>query len=104
MPAGQVVVKVRRGEVSFPVTFWLWGVGGNMALMTVLMLAHVKDRSGRLPLGLWMVGVAWNVFVRVATRRSGPRCPGPSVRLRLSRMGLVAGGARLTVEAAPLPA
>jgi len=66
-----LLVRLWRGQISLPVTYWLWGVvGGIIALVAVQ--AVKLNASTRAPIyAAAIVTCAWQGFVSVAIFRSG---------------------------------
>jgi len=83
--------RLWHGEVSLPVTYWLWGVlGSRIALVPVLVL----DRMAGNPI-LTIIALAcylgFVVIVFVATWRSSARYKGPKIWADLSRVAMALG-------------
>jgi hypothetical protein len=93
-----------RGELPLAVTYWLWGVGGNVGF--ALLLWRMTAETSRMRRGghrLWLVyglSVLWFVFVFGAVWRSSGRYPGPPLWRGLARLGVLSGTLRMAVELA----
>lgn len=94
--------RIWLGHAPLPITFWLWGVGGNMSLLALLVAMSLAGASDPLLWAVWVLGVLWHGFVWVAIWRAGRHYPGPRIWPLLSRIGLFLGIIRLSVEAAVL--
>ena len=100
--------RVWRGEARLWVAFWIWGVGGNMAWLGLLVLVVGTTRLGTVPepwaWPVYLASLAWFVFVSVAIWRSAGRYEGPRVWAVLARAGVLVGVVRMAAEAAVLVA
>jgi len=95
-----LVRAVRRGEARLWVAYWLWGVGGNMALLAVLVAAYVAWAPVWALWGVWGLGVAWHFLVTwPGVRACGKAYPGPRVWPWLADFGCWLGIPRLAGEA-----
>jgi hypothetical protein len=91
--------RIWRGESRLWVTYWLWGVGGNMAFLAVLIAMAYQQIS---PIWLWHVyelSVIWFIFVFGAIFRSTAHYRGPRIWTALARLGVMIGVARMAAEA-----
>lgn len=99
-----LVRAVWRGEVRLWVTYWLWGVGGNMSFVLVLALLYLAMGLGGRP-WLWLVYAAslvWFVFIFGAIWRAAGRYSGPRLWAVLARLGVCVGIVRMAAEAIAL--
>jgi hypothetical protein len=92
-----------RGEGRLWVTYWLWGVGGNMAFAIALALS-ILYLQPTLAAAVWLwglygVSLVWFIFVFVAIWRSARRYPGPRIWAILARLGTILGIFRMAAEA-----
>lgn len=96
--------RVWRGEERLWLTYWVWGVGGNLAWLGLLTLVVATTRLGTVAEGwawpVYLASLAWFVFVFGAIWRSAGRYPGPRVWAVLARAGVVVGVPRMAAEAA----
>lgn len=93
------VAQVWRGKVRLWITYWLWGVAGNMGFLLVLALLYLGPGSRPW---LWLVYLAsllWFVFIFGAIWRAAGRYPGPPVWAMLARLGVCIGIVRMAAEA-----
>lgn len=83
------MARLWRGEVSLPVTYWVWGALFNslMRLLIVLVL-FVTYRSLVVGIGLAVLYLAYCVFIIVAIWRSSARYTGPRIWRDLARVSL----------------
>lgn len=93
-----------RGELSLPVTYWLYGVGGNVGFALLLWRSltkanDVESEARRLRLVYGMSAV-WFVFVFGAIWNSSGRYGGPRIWKWLARLGVLSGIGRMAVELA----
>ena len=91
------------GRLPLWLTYWVWGVSGNMSFVLVLALLLLAGRAGNPAALEWLwpvylLSLAWFVFIFFAIWRSAGRYPGPPVWAWLARLGVVVGIARMTVE------
>lgn len=102
----QLIRSVWRGEVRLWATYWLWGVAGNMTFVLVLaVLALLGGAASELWLwAVWLVSLAWFVFVFGAIWRAAGRHRGPRIWAVLARLGVCLGIVRMAGEAAALAA
>jgi len=93
-----------RGELPLAVTYWLWGVGGNIGFALLLWrMTAETNRTRRGGHRLWLVyglSVLWFVFVFGAIWRSSGRYPGSPLWRGLARLGVLSGTLRMAVEMA----
>ena len=72
-----MIRRVWRGEVRLWITYWVWGVGGNVAfvgLLAPLTVAAAFDPAGGVwPWAVYLGSLAWFVFVFGAIWRSAGR-------------------------------
>ncbi|HJU19543.1 MAG TPA: hypothetical protein VJ770_24070 [Stellaceae bacterium] len=91
-----------RGELPLPVTYWVWGVGGNVAFALLLWRAlagAARDkREARRARQIYGVSLVWFVFVFGAIWRSAGRYQGPPLWALLARSGVSSGVLRMAVE------
>ena len=111
MPSRQVSVlpgtpegggRLRRiwdGALPLPVTYWQYGVGGNMSF--AFLLRRTARRPGRrlLPWLVYSASLAWFVLIFRGIWRSADRYDGPAVWPVLARLGVLAGVFRMAGEA-----
>ncbi len=93
-----------RGELPLPVTYWLYGVGGNVGFALLLWRTMTKandiESEARR---LWLIygmSAVWFVFVFGAIWNSSGRYGGPRVWKWLARLGVLSGIGRMAVELA----
>jgi hypothetical protein len=82
--------------VSLPITYWLCGVLGGLALVFLLAIASAMG-NGLLSFALGILAIAHSVFMSVAIWRSAGRYPGKPVWGHLARIAVAAGIARAVV-------
>ena len=91
---------VRRGEVRLWITYWLWGVGGNMLLLAALIIAYLSWAPLMILWALWIVAVLWHaIVVWPGVRSAGRRYGGPALWVGLANFGCWLGVPRLALEA-----
>ena len=84
------VVRLWRGQVSLPVTYWVWGFLGNaLTRLLILVLILVSNRSIVLGFAILLFYLAYCVFIVVAIWRSAARYTGPRIWRDLARFSLV---------------
>ena len=86
--AHRLLRRVWAGEVSLPVTFWLWGVVGRMVAAVALLFAL---RQPALMLLAVLLNLAYYILIVIAIWRSAGRYTGPRIWSDLARLGLVLG-------------
>ena len=69
------VVRLWRGEISLPVTFWVWGVLCDtlLRILIVVVLIVTTNRSMTLGIGIVVLYLAYCLFIIVAIWRSSGR-------------------------------
>ena len=83
------VVRLWRGEVSLPVTYWVWGVLCNgLARVLILMVLLLTNASLVLARTAAVLYLAYSVFIIVAIWRSSSRYAGPRIWKDLARLSL----------------
>lgn len=90
-----------RGQVALPLTYWVFGVGGNMAFVAALLgvwLAAGPAAEASL-WGLYLASLAWFVWIFIGIWRSAGRYGGPRLWAVLARAGVCAGIFRMAGEA-----
>lgn len=92
-----------HGEVRLWITYWIWGVGGNMAFVAVLVALWLlgAERDGGQD-WLWLaylLSLAWFVLIFGAIWRSAGRYAGPRLWPALARLGVMVGIVRMAAEA-----
>lgn len=99
--AGGPVVRLWRGDISLPITYWLWGVTVNWGLTIAMALA---ERAGSVTLLLLLApaGVAYYVLISVSIWRSANRYRGNRLWAHLAQVSVAAGTASQVVGIAAL--
>lgn len=90
-----------QGRLGFAASYWLWGVGGNMGWLGLLIAIYLLGGPRALA-SLWAVyllSLGWFAFIHVGIWRAAGRYRGPRGRAWLARAGLLAGVVRMSVEA-----
>lgn len=91
------VQRLWQGYVSLPVTYWVWGIAGGLAVGVAVAVGSVAGgRVVALPVAL--LGIAYYVFVTVAIWRSANRYRGKAVWAQLAQVSVAAGAARTVVQ------
>jgi hypothetical protein len=94
------------GALPLAVTYWVWGVGGNVIFALLLRRAYVAARQGRArPMWPWLIyslSLAWFGLIFRAIWRSAGSYRGPKIWGALARLGVLAGALRMTAEAGVL--
>jgi hypothetical protein len=86
-----------HGHIPLPITYWLWGVGGNFAWVIVFGLAAAMNMQ-TLVLLLASLNLAYFVFICVAIWRSSGKYKGKRIWAELARISLAAGIAKAGVN------
>lgn len=99
-------LRLWRGEMPLPVTYWLCGVGGNMSFAALFAAAILTSRrsADRKPVP-WLVyggSLAWFVLIFAGIWRSAGRYRGRPIWATLARLGVASGILRMAGEAALL--
>lgn len=88
-----------RGRLPLWLTYWVLGVGGNMGLLAVLVLAWAAAGAAPYLLwGLYALSLAWFVFVFGAIWRAAGAYRGPRIWAVLARLGVTVGILRMAAE------
>ena len=108
------LAKTGRGGYPLWLTYWVIGVGGNMALLGVLALAWLATAGLPVPLAgarlppppaqaamwaVWTLGVAWHAFTFRAVWRAGAAYAGWRGWPWAARAAYLLGYPRLALEA-----
>lgn len=92
-PAGSLIGRLWRGEVSLGETYWVWGVVINLMIRFVLDELH-----GLAHLALGLLWMAYGGFILIAIWRSATRYRGPHLWGMLAKI-VVAFNALILVVA-----
>jgi len=103
-----LLLRVWRGDLPLWITYWLWGVAGNMSFVALLALLYFggTDAAWRIA-ALWAVYAAslgWFVLIFGGIWRAAGRYCGPRVWAVLARIGVLVGVVRMSGEAVFLAA
>lgn len=95
--------RLWQGKLPLWITYWLWGVGGNMAFVALLALVYLRagGEGGGLA-ALWLVyglSLGWFVLIFGAIWRAAGRYRGPRLWAVLARAGVLVGAMRMALEA-----
>jgi hypothetical protein len=94
------------GELPLWLTYWVWGVGGNVsfALLLVRAARATSDRRAGLmaPWAIYLASLGWFVLIFGAIWRSAGRYHGPRLWAALARLGVTSGIVRMAGELAAL--
>jgi hypothetical protein len=108
------LARIWRGEYPLWLTYWVFGVGGNMSLLGLLAVGWLATAGLPWPPAtaetpapaawamlwvVWGIAVAWHGFTFRATWRAGDAYTGPRIWVVLSRVGFAIGYPRLALEA-----
>ena len=96
--------KLWQGRVRLWVTYWVFGVGGNMSFVALLAASYaLAGPDARAQLWtLYLLSLAWFIWIFGGIWRSARRYPGPAVWAGLARLGVCVGIVRMTGEAIAL--
>ena len=110
----RLLTKTWRGDYPLWLTYWVIGVGGNMALLAVLAGLWLATAGWPLPLAaaalpappvqaamwaVWTVGVAWHAFTLHAVWQAGDAYTGWRGWPWAARAAYLLGYPRLALEA-----
>ena len=84
------IARLWRGEVSLPITYWVWGVAGNIGWKFVIALALATD-MGMLALLFALLYIVYLVLIFVAIWRSAGRYRGNRIWADLALISLALG-------------
>ena len=92
--SGRLLRRLWRGEAPLVETFWIWGVGVNLLLLLVVIVAGpAAPLIGMLALIVgWLaviLAIAYLPFIAVAIWRSAGRYKGPAIWSVLARTVVV---------------
>ena len=90
--------RLWHGELSLPVTFWLWGVFGTRAVFAMALLLFEVSGNLLVLLGGLAGWLAYLAFVTVAVWRSSRRYTGPRIWRDLARVSMGLGILRMIGE------
>jgi hypothetical protein len=92
--------KAWQGGLPLPVVYWGLGVAGNMGFVAALVAAVLIAGLDALPLlwALYLLSLAWFVFVFVAIWRAAAAWRGSRVWAALARLGVSLGIVRMATE------
>ena len=100
---------VRRawdGELPLWLTYWVWGVGGNVSFALLLARAARATGEGRAglapPWTIYLASLGWFVLIFGAIWRSAGHYRGPRIWAALARLGVTSGIVRMAGELAAL--
>lgn len=96
---GRRLRRIWDGAPPLPVTYWLYGVGGNMSFAFLLWRTARRPERRLLPWLVYSGSLAWFVLVFRGIWRSAGRYDGPAVWPVLARLGVLAGVFRMAGEA-----
>jgi hypothetical protein len=83
------VARLWRGEVSLPITYWLWGFLGNaLTRILIVIVLLATNASVALSIGLAVLYLAYCAFIIVAIWRSAGRYTGRRIWRDLARFSL----------------
>jgi hypothetical protein len=85
------LARLWRGEISLPVTFWLWGVLGNRLVFAAVAPVFEGARNPVVILGAFAGYLAYAALVSVAVWRSARRYTGPRVWRDSARLSVALG-------------
>jgi hypothetical protein len=93
------VVTLFRGDVSLPITYWVFGILiGNVAFQIILKVIefnYIKIATSKLGawavLGFYLLAIGYSVFMLIAIWRSAGKYQGKAVWSSLARVAVVLG-------------
>jgi hypothetical protein len=99
----ELVSNLWRGRLRLPVTYWLFGVGGNMSFVALLVAGYfMLGLDAAWLWAIYLLSLAWFVWIFVGIWRSVGRYAGPALLAVLARAGVCVGIVRMAGEAALL--
>jgi hypothetical protein len=96
-----LVRSLWQGRLPLWLTYWVFGVGGNMSLLAVLLAIYALAGQGAVA-SLWTVyllSLAWFVWIFGGIWRSAGRHRGRRLWAVVARLGVGIGIARMAGEA-----
>lgn len=90
--------RLWNGEISLPVTYWIWGVVGNRVTFAAVLVAGDSFASPLFMVGVVACYLAYFVVTAVAIWRSSARYRGPRIWADLSRVSLGLGIFRVLAQ------
>lgn len=93
-----LLARVWRGQLSLPMTYWVWGVLGNRVTFALVLAILSATTSAIVASTMLMAYASYFVFVAVAIWRSSARYAGPRVWRDLSRISLSLSTVRVLAE------
>ncbi|MDX1653601.1 MAG: hypothetical protein R3310_00170 [Candidatus Competibacteraceae bacterium] len=87
-----------RGDLPLPVVYWLWGVGGNMSLLALLVVLWAGGASPWLLWPVYLISLGWFVPIFFGIWRSAGTYGGPRIWAVLARAGVIVGIFRMALE------
>lgn len=97
--AGAWLRGLWQGRQPLAITYWLIGVGGNMAFLALLIALYLLGASLAVLWLIYLVSLAWFVLVFVSVNRAARIYPGPAIWPLLARAGVWIGVVRMWGEA-----
>lgn len=93
-----------QGWLPLWVTCWIFGVGGNMSFVALLLVTYVLLAPGGIALlrAIYLLSLAWFIWIFGGIWRSAGRYDGPAIWAALARLGVCVGAVRMAGEAALL--
>ena len=95
-----LVSDLWQGRLRLAVTYWLFGVGGNMSFVALLVVAYFAlGADARWLWAIYLLSLAWFVWILAGIWRSAARYRGPALLATLARAGVCLGIVRMAGEA-----
>jgi len=89
VPVAPYALRLWRGQISLPVTYWVWGIGGKV------VFRFAGRAMGEAPMLLLLpfvaVAATYEIVILVAVWRSAGNHPGSPVWAALARLAVVVG-------------
>lgn len=90
--------RVWRGGLPLWLTYWVFGVAGNMTFIAILLLLFLAARDVIWLWAVCLLSLAWFVWIFAGIWRSAGRYPGPHIWALLARLGVSSGVVRMVAE------
>ena len=95
-----LVSDLWHGRLRLAMTYWLFGVGGNMSFVALLVVGYfVLGADARWLWAIYLLSLAWFVWIFAGIWRSAARYRGPALLATLARAGVCLGIIRMAAEA-----